>query len=132
MLIALDPLQAPQHDVKLAGDLERLLDGDGERELVTGEEDLDRNVGVAGAERAFGSLGHSAFSHFLALGIVGVCSRRTLSKGESQGSFTFGFGGFLIMDSLPSGSLLISFSLEVSLIPCLSGSFTFVIDSHHQ
>ncbi len=131
MLIALDPLQAPQHDVKLAGDLDCLLDGDGERELVAGEEDLDRNVGVAGAERAFGSLGHSAFSHFLALGIVGVCSRRTLSKVESQGSFTFGFGGFL-MDSLPSRSLLISFSLEVSLIPCLSGSFTFVIDSHHQ
>lgn len=131
MLIALDPLQAPQHDVKLAGDLDCSLDGDGEWELVAGEEDLDRNVGVAGAERAFGSLGHSAFSHFLALGIVGVCSRRTLSMGESQGSFTFGFGGFL-MDSLPSGSLLISFSLEVSSIPCLSGSFTFVIDSHHQ
>jgi hypothetical protein len=131
LLIALDPLQAPQHDVKLAGDLDCLLDGDGERELATGEEDLDRNVGVAGAERAFGSLGHSAFSHFLALGIVGVCCPRTLSKVESQGSFAFGFGGFL-MDSLPSRSLLISFSLEVSLIPCLSSSFTFVIDSHHQ
>jgi hypothetical protein len=82
LLIALDPLQAPQHDVKLAGDLDCSLGGDGERELVTGEEDLDSNVGVAGAERAFGSLGHSSFSHFLVLGTL-FCKKKHFPAGRS-------------------------------------------------